>query len=82
MDMSVLVKGVVAEQLGIEVEDIRTLDFHIMDDGGADSLDVVEMLIAYEEELNIEISDEDSDKFFGGTVGELSNYLEGRMREN
>lgn len=55
------VKQIVAEQLGVE-EDQVTPTASFMDDLGADSLDTVELVMALEEEFDIEISDEDAEK--------------------
>ncbi|MEA3464622.1 MAG: acyl carrier protein [Thermodesulfobacteriota bacterium] len=55
------VKKIVAEQLGVE-EDQVTPEASFMDDFGADSLDTVELVMALEEEFDIEISDEDAEK--------------------
>lgn len=55
------VKQIVAEQLGVD-EDQVTEDAAFMDDLGADSLDTVELVMALEEEFDIEISDEDAEK--------------------
>jgi len=55
------VKQIVAEQLGVD-EDQVTPDAAFMDDLGADSLDTVELVMALEEEFDVEISDEDAEK--------------------
>ncbi len=55
------VKQIVAEQLGVD-EDQVTSEAAFMDDLGADSLDTVELVMALEEEFDIEISDEDAEK--------------------
>lgn len=55
------VKQIVAEQLGVE-EDQVTNEASFMEDLGADSLDTVELVMALEEEFDIEISDEDAEK--------------------
>lgn len=55
------VKQIVAEQLGVD-EDQVTSSAAFMDDLGADSLDTVELVMALEEEFDIEISDEDAEK--------------------
>ncbi len=66
------VKQIVAEQLGVE-EDQVTGDAAFMDDLGADSLDTVELVMALEEEFDIEISDEDAEKI--ATVQDAINYI-------
>ncbi|AAR34978.1 acyl carrier protein [Geobacter sulfurreducens] len=55
------VKEIVAEQLGVDEAQV-TNDASFMDDLGADSLDTVELVMALEEEFDIEISDEDAEK--------------------
>lgn len=66
------VKEIVAEQLGVE-EDQVTAEAAFMDDLGADSLDTVELVMALEEEFDIEISDEDAEKI--ATVGDAIAYI-------
>ncbi len=66
------VKQIIAEQLGVE-EDQVTGDAAFMDDLGADSLDTVELVMALEEEFDIEISDEDAEKIV--TVQDAINYI-------
>lgn len=66
------VKQIVAEQLGVE-EDQVTGEAAFMDDLGADSLDTVELVMALEEEFDIEISDEDAEKI--ATVGDAIAYI-------
>ncbi|APG26710.1 acyl carrier protein [Syntrophotalea acetylenivorans] len=66
------VKQIVAEQLGVE-EDQVTAEAAFMDDLGADSLDTVELVMALEEEFDIEISDEDAEKI--ATVGDAISYI-------
>ena len=55
------VKRIIVEQLGVD-EDEVTEDAHFIDDLGADSLDTVELVMAFEEEFNMEIPDEDAEK--------------------
>ncbi len=55
------VKQIVAEQLGVDEEQV-TAQAAFMDDLGADSLDTVELVMALEEEFDVEISDEDAEK--------------------
>jgi len=66
------VKQIVAEQLGVD-EDQVTEDASFMDDLGADSLDTVELVMALEEEFDIEIPDEDAEKI--QTVKDAVNYI-------
>lgn len=65
------VKSIVAEQLGVDSADI-TLETSF-DDLNADSLDVVELIMALEEEFDIEIPDEDAEKI--KTVGDAVDYI-------
>ncbi|MFI3301854.1 MAG: acyl carrier protein [Rikenellaceae bacterium] len=65
--------GIVAEHLGFEQSRI-TLASNFVDDLGADSLDIVELVMAIEEEYGVEISDEDAEKML--TVGDVVFYLE------
>ncbi|MBI1824003.1 MAG: acyl carrier protein [Nitrospirae bacterium] len=55
------IKKIIAEQLGVEEEDI-TPEASFVDDLGADSLDTVELVMAFEEEFGIEIPDDDAEK--------------------
>ena len=55
------VKGIIGEQLGVDEEEV-TLDASFTDDLGADSLDIVELVMAFEEEFGIEIPDEEAEK--------------------
>lgn len=66
------VQKIVAEQLGVE-EDQVTSEASFMDDLGADSLDTVELVMALEEEFDIEISDEDAEKI--QTVKDAVSYV-------
>jgi acyl carrier protein len=71
------VRDIVAEQLGIKNIKEVTSDAYFVDDLGADSLDTVELVMALEEEFNIEIPDEDAEKI--ATVGQAIEYLLGRL---
>lgn len=66
------VKLIVAEQLGVD-EDQVTNEASFMEDLGADSLDTVELVMALEEEFDIEISDEDAEKI--QTVQDAVDYI-------
>ena len=66
------IKQIVAEQLGVD-EDQVTNEASFMDDLGADSLDTVELVMALEEEFDIEISDEDAEKI--QTVQDAIDYI-------
>jgi acyl carrier protein len=77
MDLETRVKEIIADQLGVEIEKLRE-DANFVQDLGADSLDVVELVMAFEEEFGIEIPDEDAEKI--RTVGDVINYLKERVR--
>ena len=66
------VKKFIAEQLGVEEEEV-TPEAHFVEDLGADSLDTVELVMALEEEFEIEIPDEDAEKIL--TVGKAMDYI-------
>ena len=65
------VRDILVDQLDVD-EDAVTLESSITDDLGADSLDVVDMVMSFEEEFDIEIPDEDAEKLT--SVGEAMNY--------
>lgn len=67
------IKSIVVEQLGVKPEEI-TPTASFIDDLGADSLDTVELVMAFEEEFAIEIPDEDAEKIT--TVGDAIKYIE------
>jgi len=67
------VKTIVVEQLGVEADQV-TPQSKFVEDLGADSLDVVELVMALEEEFDIEIPDEDAEKIV--TVGEAAKYID------
>ncbi|HEX9880808.1 MAG TPA: acyl carrier protein [Candidatus Binatia bacterium] len=67
------VKEIVCEQLGVSDEEV-TPQASFIDDLGADSLDIVELVMALEEEYEMEISDEDAEKI--KTVQDIVSYIE------
>ncbi|WP_017813634.1 MULTISPECIES: acyl carrier protein [Paenibacillus] len=67
------VKRIVIDRLGADEADIK-LESSFKDDLGADSLDVVELVMELEDEFDLEISDEDAEKIT--TVGEVVNYIQ------
>ncbi|MBM3750903.1 MAG: acyl carrier protein [Acidimicrobiia bacterium] len=67
------VKKIIVEQLGVD-EDEVTQDASFVDDLGADSLDTVELVMAFEEEFSIEIPDEDAEKIT--RVKDAVEYIE------
>ncbi len=76
MDIFETVKSVVAEQLGIDEEEI-TMESSFNDDLEADSLDIVELMMALEDEFKIEISDEEAGKI--STIGDVVEYIKERV---
>jgi acyl carrier protein len=66
------IKEIIVEQLGVDKDQI-TSDASFIDDLGADSLDTVELVMAFEEEFDIEIPDEDAEKI--RTVQDVISYL-------
>lgn len=66
------IKEIIVEQLGVDAKQI-TPDASFIDDLGADSLDTVELVMAFEEEFDIEIPDEDAEKI--RTVRDVMEYL-------
>ena len=71
------VREIVCEQLGVG-EDEVTQDASFIEDLGADSLDIVELVMALEEEYDMEISDEDAEKI--RTVQDVVNYIESHKK--
>ena len=67
------VKGIVVEQLGVDEADV-SMDSTFIDDLGADSLDIVELIMAFEEEFSIEIPDEEAEKI--KTVKNAVDFIE------
>ena len=74
-DISQNVKKMVAEHLGVE-EDKVTDESNFIDDLGADSLDTVELVMAFEEEFGSEISDSEAEKIL--TVGDAIKFIESK----
>ena len=75
MSVESQVKEIIVENLGVDAEKV-TDDASFVEDLGADSLDTVELVMAFEEEFDIEIPDEDAEKLT--TVGEAIAYLKGK----
>lgn len=67
------VRDIVVEQLSVESSEVA-IDSTFIDDLGADSLDIVELIMAFEEEFNIEIPDEAAEKI--KTVQDVVNYID------
>ena len=70
------VKEIIVEQLGVNESEV-TPEAKFVDDLGADSLDLVELVMALEEEYNLEITDEDAEKI--QTVGDAIEYIKSHM---
>jgi acyl carrier protein len=66
------VKAIIVDQLGVEDEEV-TIESSFIEDLGADSLDIVELIMALEEEFEIEVPDEDAEKLL--TVGSAVDYI-------
>jgi len=71
-DIEEKVKDIIVEELGVEREKL-TAEASFMEDLGADSLDTVELVMAFEKEFDIDIPDEDAEKL--RTVGDALGYL-------
>lgn len=69
------VKAIIVEQLGVNAEQV-TPEASFIDDLGADSLDTVELIMAFEEEFGAEIPDEDAEKL--SSVGKVIEYLKSK----
>ncbi|MGB6128727.1 MULTISPECIES: acyl carrier protein [Psychrilyobacter] len=67
------IKEVIVDQLGVDADQV-TLEANFIDDLGADSLDTVELIMAFEEEFDIEIPDADAEKI--KTVQDVVNFVE------
>ncbi|MCX8116394.1 MAG: acyl carrier protein [Desulfobacterota bacterium] len=78
MDIEKRVKEIIVEQLGVNESEV-TPEAKFVDDLGADSLDLVELVMALEEEYNMEISDEDAEKI--QTVGDAIEYIKSHIAQ-
>lgn len=70
------VKEIIVEQLGIDEKEVA-MESSFVDDLGADSLDIVELVMAFEEEFDMEIPDEDAEKI--RTVEDAVNYIQNKQ---
>ena len=72
------VRDLIVEQLGVNADQV-TREASFIDDLGADSLDTVELVMAFEEEFGIDIPDEDAEKI--GSVTDAIRYLEENSKD-
>ena len=72
------IRDIIVEQLSVD-ESMVTMDTNLMKDLEADSLDAVEIIMAIEEEFDIEIPDEDAEKF--QLVGDLVKYVDDNLND-
>ena len=77
MAVSDKVKSIIVEQLGVDEEEV-TPDASFVDDLGADSLDTVELVMAFEEEFGIEIPDDAAEKI--QTVGDAIGFIKSNAK--
>ena len=76
VEISERVKSIIVEQLGVSLEEV-TPQASFIEDLGADSLDIVELIMALEEEYDMEIPDEDAEKI--QTVEDVTKYIQGKQ---
>ena len=72
-DIASRVKAIIVDKLGVDDNEVTT-EASFTNDLGADSLDTVELIMEFEKEFNIQISDEDAEKI--KTVGDVVKYIE------
>ena len=75
-DIAEKVKKIIVDQLGVSADEVKP-EASFVDDLGADSLDIVELIMGIEEEFDIEIPDEDAEKLT--TVGEAMAYVKTKL---
>lgn len=76
MSVEEKVKNIIVEQLGVDMESV-TPEASFIDDLGADSLDIVELVMTMEEEFDLEIPDEDAEKI--KSVNDVVNYIKSKV---
>jgi acyl carrier protein len=79
METADKVKEIISQQLDVDVGQIKE-ESQFIEDLGADSLAIVELVLAFEEQFEIEIPDEDTEKI--RTVGDAVSYIESRTNSN
>jgi len=77
MSVEERVKSIIVEQLGVDADEV-TADASFVEDLGADSLDQVELIMAFEEEFGVEISDDEAEKI--RKVKDAVDYMEKRAK--
>ena len=77
MDIAQKVKEIVAQQLDVDIAEVKD-EAQFIEDLGADSLAIVELVLAFEEQFEIDIPDEDTEKI--GTVGEAITYIQEHVK--
>ena len=77
MDIAQKVKEIVAQQLDVDIAEVKD-EAQFIEDLGADSLAIVELVLAFEEQFEIDIPDEDTEKI--GTVGEAISYIQEHVK--
>ena len=77
MDIAEKVKEIVAQQLDVEIGEVKD-EAQFIEDLGADSLAIVELVLAFEEHFEIDIPDEDTEKI--QTVGDAIKYIQGHIK--
>jgi acyl carrier protein len=78
MNVEEKVKGIIVEQLNVDADAVKA-EATFIEDLGADSLDIVELVMTMEEEFDLEIPDEDAEKI--KTVGDVVSYVKSKSAE-
>lgn len=77
MDIAEKVKEIVSQQLDVDIAEVKE-GAQFIEDLGADSLAIVELVLAFEEQFEIDIPDEDTEKI--STVGDAISYIQGQPK--